>query len=241
MTTIDNIAKHHYVATEAQVETLAREQYMATAQVNTANSTYLRVLSAGCQAELGAKRGRPQRAEAQLAVLEKVHARFYAAVLRGVTTDDIAQDDSLDRTERGRRQLERNRRSGFARSAATTLRNYAKAGGDLRALEVELVTKTALQKFVEAQVESPVSKFEARIIRAEKSLLNAVKQQARASPDLAAASLEAVLERLQRALEELEPDKSVVARTPGDQVTAREHTRTRVGVPMMRIPGRDQP
>ena len=238
MSTIDNLAKHHYVATEAQVESLAREQYTAVSQVAVANSTYLRVLIAGCQAELGTRRRGPVKPEPQLGVLEKVHARFYAAVMRGVTTEDIAQDETLDRTERGRRQLERNRRSGFARSAATTLRNYVRAGGDLRALEVDVVSKSDLQKFVASQASPDIDKFGMRIQRAEKSILNAIKQQARASPDAAAANLEALLERLQTALNELAPDKTLVARPPGEHITAREHARTRVGVPLMKIPGR---
>lgn len=239
MSIIDNLVKHHYVATEAQVESLAREQYSAASQVAVANSTYLRVLVAGCQAELGGKRTRaPARPEAHLAVLEKVHQRYYEAVLRGVTTDDIAQDATLDRDERGRRQLERNRRSAFARSAATTLRNYVRAGGDLRALEVDSVSKSELQTFVASQESPDVDKFGMRIARAEKSILNAIKQQARASPDKAAANLEALLERLQRALADLAPDKALVARPPGDHITARDHARTRIGVPIMKIPGR---
>jgi hypothetical protein len=236
MSTIENLAKHHYVATEAQVESLAREQYSAASQMAVANSTYLRVLIAGCQAELGQRRRGPVRADAQMEVLEKVHARFYAAVIRGVTTDDVAQDDSLDRTERGRRQLERNRRSGFARSAATTLRNYVRSGGDLRALEVDSVSKGDLQKFVAAHEAPGADKFGLRIQRAEKSILNAIKQQARGDPEKAVATLEALLERLQLALEQLEPDKTLVSRPPGEHVTAREHARTRVGEPILRMP-----
>jgi hypothetical protein len=109
MNVIDNIEKHNYVATEAQVETLAREHHSSAAALNRSNLTYLRIIIAGCQAELGGKRGRAPAPEAQMSVLEKVHGKFYAAVLRGVVTEDVAADDTLDRTERGRRQLERNR------------------------------------------------------------------------------------------------------------------------------------
>lgn len=236
MNTLDKIAKDHYVATEAQIETLARENYTSASQVLASNATYLRVLVAGCQAALGGKKGRaPVRAEPQLEVLEKTHERFYAAVLRGVTTDDIAQDDTQDRTERGRRQLERNRRSGFARSAATTLRNYVRGGGDLRALELETVTKSELQRFVASQ-SSPADKVAARAQRAEKSLVNAIKLMAKGDPDKATAELEAIVERLQLALTQLGQGPPLVARTPGEAVTAREHARTRVGVPIMRIP-----
>lgn len=234
MNTLDKIAKDHYVATEAQVETLARENYTASAQVQAANATYLRVLVAGCQAELGGKRGRaPMRPEAQMAVLEKVHERFYAAVLRGVTTDDVLPDDTLDRTERGRRLLERNRRSGFARSAATTLRNYSRAGGDLRALDVDTTTKSELQRFVASKA-SPADKVGLRLQRAEKTILNAIKQLARDDPDRAASNLEAIVERLQLAFHQLGTSPPLAPRTPVE--TAREQARTRVGEPIMRLP-----
>src|SRR5258708_7685614 len=113
MNIIDNIEKHHYVATEAQVEQLAKEQYTHSAEVGRANSTYLRVLIAGCQAELGGKRGKAPSIESQLSVWEKVHRKYYAVVIRGVTTPDVEAADDLDSTEGERRQLERNRRSGF--------------------------------------------------------------------------------------------------------------------------------
>jgi hypothetical protein len=238
MNTLDKIASAHYVANDAQIEALAREQYASSAQVGVANSTYLRVLVAGCQAELGGRRGRaPVRPDAQLSVLERVHERFYAAVLRGVTTEDVAPDDTLDRAEKGRRMLERNRRSGFARSAATTLRNYVQAGGDLRALDVESTTKTALQQFV-ASKSAPDNqdKIGERVARAEKTLLTALKRMAKEDPDRAAEAMEAITERLQVALAELGPSEQVVAGTTAATSPAPRHTRTRVGVPFMRLP-----
>lgn len=237
MNTLDKIASAHYVANDAQIEALAREQYTATAQVGVANSTYLRVLVVGCQAELGGRRGRaPARPDAHLAVLERVHERFYACVLRGVTTEDVTPDDTLDRAEKARRMLERNRRSGFARSAATTLRNYIQAGGDLRALDVETTTKTALQQFVASKAAPDMDKIGSRVARAEKTLLTALKRMAKEDPDRAAEVMEAITERLQVALSELEPSPQVVAGTPAEATPTGRHARTRVGVPFMRLP-----
>lgn len=229
MNVIDKIEKDHYVATEAQIETLAREHHISSAAVGRANSTYLRVLIVGCQAELGHKRGRnPPSPEAHLVVLERVHERFYAAVIRGVTTEDVEPADNLDSTERGRRQLERNRRSGFARSSATTLRNFIRSGGDIRGLDVVTVSKSGLQK---ASKPTPTGdRVSQRIAKAEEALLRAVRTQARGDPEVAAASLEAIMERLQLALSELLPDKPLATHA------ARDPTRTRVGVPVMRLP-----
>lgn len=235
MNVIDNIEKHHYVATEAQIETLAREHYTSSAAINRSNSTYLRVLIVGCQAELGHKRGRAPGPEAQMSVLEKTHDKFYAAVLRGVTTDDVQPDDKLDRTERGRRQLERNARSGFARSSATTVRNFIRAGGDLRGLDAPTVTKSQLQKA--SKPETPATdRISARISKAELALVRAVRTQARGDPELAAANLEAIMERLQLALDELLPDKPMATGASKDQVVSGRFARTRVGVPIMRMP-----
>lgn len=238
MNTLDKIASAHYVANDAQIEALAREQYTATAQVGVANATYLRVLVVGCQAELGSRRGRaaPFRPDAQLAVLEKTHERYYAAVLRGVTTDDVSPEENLERTEKGRRMLERNRRSAFARSATTTLRNYVRAGGDLRALEPETTTKTGLQQFVSSKAAPDTDKLGARVARAEKSLLAALKRMAKEDPDRAAEAMEAITERLQVALSELGPSEQVVAGTQAAATPTGKHARTRVGVPFMRLP-----
>jgi hypothetical protein len=151
MTTILTKLEHgHYVMTEAQVESLALERYNNAAVVLRADSTYLKGLVVAAQAKLG--NGRKTRvkinAEAQHTVLNEVHERFYAAVLRGVTTHDVASDDALDSKEKQRRSLERNRRSAFARSAKSTLSAYITAGGDLRTLDVEAVTKAALRKAI---------------------------------------------------------------------------------------------
>lgn len=236
MDIITKIEKDNYVATEHQIELLANAQYTATAGVARANGTYLRILIAGCQSELGAGRGRAPSAESQLAVLERTHERYYAAVLRGVTTADVEASDSLETVERGRRQLERNRRSGFARSAATTLRNYVRASGDIRKLDLSTVSKTSLQRIVSeaSQDEAPTDKLSARLQRTERALLRAVKSQARGNPEVAAANLEAIIERLQLALDELLPDKPMAGSLA--PTVEQRHTRTRVGTPMMRLP-----
>ena len=52
------LARKHFVATEAEVESLAQEQYRGADIAAQGASTYLRVLVAGCQAKVGrARRG----------------------------------------------------------------------------------------------------------------------------------------------------------------------------------------
>lgn len=230
------IKRAHYVATEAQVETLAAAHWNVAIQLEGSNSTYLRVLLVGAQAELGRGRGRKPNPQAQLAVLDKVHERFYAAVLRGVTTDDIAKDEGLEPTESSRRALERNRRSTFARSSKTALANFAKAGGDLRTLVPEEVTKASLRAAV--QPPPPTDRTARQLANAQGAILRAIARRARGDPGGARDMLEGVVEQLQAALEAMEADQPDVGGTT-TTVTAqapqrdRGPARTRVGTPLL--------
>lgn len=231
----NTIKRAHYVATEAQVETLAASHWNVAIQLEGSNSTYLRVVLVGAQAELGSKRGRQPKSQAQLAVLEKVHERFYAAVLRGVTTDDIAKEDGLEPAESSRRALERNRRSTFARSSKTALANYARAGGDLRGLEPEEVTKASLRAAMAPP--PPTDRTARQLANAQGAILRAVTRRARGDPDGARGMLEAVVTKLQAALEAMEDGTPVEEAQAATTVVApprdRGPARTRVGIPQL--------
>lgn len=234
-TIIEKLEAHPAGATEAQVEQLAHARYTAGSQASRADSTYFRVLLVACQAKLGGpKRGPGRRAavdiKGQLAVLDAAHERFYAAVLRGVTTPDVAADDALERAERQRRMLERNARSGFARTAKSALWAFAEAGGDLRGLDPATASKTAIRAAL-APAE-PTDKVARQISRSEGALLRAIARQARASPDEAAGTVERLMGELQKVLDDLgtgEGEEHGATTT----VAARSPQRTRVGVPVM--------
>jgi hypothetical protein len=233
MDILDKIESKHYVANEAQIEGLANECYKAGAQVQRTDGIYLRVLIAGCQAQLGSsKRGRAPNAESQLAVVEQVHERFYAAVLRGVTTPDVANEANLEAAERNRRTLERNRRSNFARQSKSTLAAYATAGGDIRAIEVATVTKGSLRAATPASTATgPVG----RIQQTQEALIRAVVAQAKVDPGGARAALEEAMAEFQRVLDSLdgEPDHVSTTTVVGRGAMQRAHTRSRAGVPQM--------
>lgn len=230
---IKTIKNRNYAATVEQVQALAASHWLTTAHIEGSNNTYLRVVLVAVQAALGNKRGRQPSVESQLSVLEKAHEKYYAAVLRGVTTDDIAKDEDLEPTEASRRALERNRRSNFARSAKTSLANYARAGGDLRALEPELVTKASLR----AALAPPPA--EDRTVRqlaaAQGAILRAVARRARGDPDDARAMLEAVVAKLQGALDAMDEGQEPDHATTTTVVPQRDQgpVRTRVGVPQL--------
>lgn len=102
--------------------------------------SYLRLLTAAAQASMSAG-----WTDAALAVCT-VNSFYYPKVVEGVTTPDIVPDKSDAPEERKRKTLERNSRSNFARTAASTLVGWIKAGGDLSTLDPMTVTKSQLAR-----------------------------------------------------------------------------------------------
>lgn len=140
------------------------------------DATYLRVIINAVQAKLGPKKGRAPAAETQLSVFSTVVTPLYAAVLRGVTTEDIAIREGLEPAELTRRMRERNRRATFARTARSALVSWVNAGGDIRALDVSTVTKSELQRSVAAAREPDANRT---VERAQKRILASVAAVAR--------------------------------------------------------------
>lgn len=196
--------KNQYSMNEKQVEALAAEYGTASAETQRVGMTYLRVIVAACQAVLGkVKRGRVAR-DTQIQVLEDVTARYYAAVLRGITTPELAPDSALDQAEQTRRSRERNRRSTFARSSKSTLAAFVNTGGDIRALEVETVTRDPLLAAVRSARGVSVSTH--RLERAQAAILRLVAAEAKNDPGGARADLEGTIEVLQNALDGMLPN-----------------------------------
>lgn len=206
--------KSKYAMSESQVESLAAEYAVASAESARINGTYLRVLVVACQAILGkVKRGRVAR-DSQLEVLNDVSGKYYAAVLRGVTTPDIAPDDKAEQAERTRRSRERNRRSTFARSAKSTLASWVGAGGDMRGLNAEDVTRDPL--LAEVRAARGDSEAAHKIDRYKAAIVRVIAAEAREDPDTARARLESTIEALQVELDALHVDGN---RAPSGIVT----------------------
>jgi hypothetical protein len=144
---IEELTKAHFLATDEQVRLLAGRYATGLQAQDSVKGCYLRVLTAATIKAAKPAKGKPSEI---MAHLDAVHESYYAIVMKGVTTPDIADDESLDQEQRTMRSLERNRRSNFARSAKTALTNYLKAGGDLFQLDPDTLTKRELQAFVTA-------------------------------------------------------------------------------------------
>lgn len=147
---IDELAKAHFLATDDQVQLLAGRYSSGLQAQDSVRGCYLKVFVA---ASIKAAKPAKGKATEVLTHVEAVHEGFYALVLKGVSTPEISDDESLDQEVRTQRSLERNRRSNFARSAKASLAAYLKAGGDLFRLNPDTVTKRELQTFVTAMRE----------------------------------------------------------------------------------------
>jgi hypothetical protein len=142
----DDLVKSGYQATDKQVEQLAGRYLSGLQSQDTVKGVYLKVLVADAQ-----QAAKPAKSlQDVLKSIETSHEHYYAAVLKGVSTPDVRDDDKLEQTERSLRSLERNRRSNFARSAKSLLVTYVKRMGDLQALKPETVSKQELQAFITA-------------------------------------------------------------------------------------------
>lgn len=188
---IQRLIDAKYVATPADIEALAASVVAGKG----ADGTYLRVLTGLARVKLGAPRRGKVAQDAQVAAVDDAHADAYAAVLRGVGDDNTTD-------------AERQRRATFARTAASTLRAYAKHGGDLRALDVLAVTKGSLRAAVAPHVDVPegttrkalsFDKAMAGVARIAGKLVKADGEGARERIEEAIATLEAALDAIPRA------------------------------------------
>lgn len=136
-----SLESRRYVATTQDIEGIVKQYEAAASGLLSARLSYLKCLIATTQHELGveprlrqAKQPKPLDSDTiatHLAAFETVHGKFYAIVLRVLGDTGTAK--------------ERNARSNFARSSASTVRSYIKAGRDITLLAAARVTKEALR------------------------------------------------------------------------------------------------
>jgi hypothetical protein len=175
------------------VETLAREIFTSDALSARGRVNYLRLLVGATQEALGAPirkhAGKGPKlseadAKAALAAFEPVASSFYDAVMR-------AAADTLPKSAiRGA--------TGFARSAASTLRGYIRSRADVRLLSTVTVTKAAIA--VVAKPRKPnADALAKRIGTASKALSVQVAELVKLDAEAARNALGPVLAALGRA------------------------------------------
>lgn len=226
MNIIQAIAKAHYAANETQVEQLAHAVALGTI----GTECYLRVMVTHCQSNAGPRRGRRPKldAEAQEAIIDKVHGQLYPAVQRGVIANSLGGGEVT--------QAEVNRRGTFARSTASDLRAFVARGGDIRTIEVPTVTRSWVRKFGKPAAAVPVgTRAERSFVRMTEAALKAAARIAKNNVAAARAHIESALNSFEELLGTLpeaaasEPaDEPGTTTVIGRRASDLGHARTRV-------------
>ena len=202
MTDITTILERKgYAANEADVEQLAAGRFATSSSLDRTDNAYLRILAAALQAQFGSPGTRRKRlavadTTAHLACLDDVHGRLYPHILRGVTTPDIVDDESLAIPDRRERMGQRNSRASFARSAASTLRGWIGAGGDIRTLEVGQLQKSVLAAWVRSQRDPDTHPDVAVVGATARRLVGEARRLMEADPNAGRMSIEAAIAEL---------------------------------------------
>lgn len=141
-----SIESKGYVATKADIVDMVKQRWSASNVISSTNNTYLKVLVASTQHELGLTVMRASKAqsddetiEAHIEALDKLHASWYKVMIDTALTLDIPADDDRKPNEVA------NSRCGFARSSYTTLRNWMLRGRhSLKEITAKTANKEAL-------------------------------------------------------------------------------------------------
>lgn len=220
MNILTKIERAHFLASPADIETMAAQRQDGADFSVRAAGTYLKVLVAltareigGATAHLSRRRGRaasalrPEEVAEHLAALDRVNAICYGAVAQAVIPPELVKVEGLDQAEQTRRSLERNRRTNYARTALTAVRLYISAGRDVRDLEPAAVTKDGLRSVAEQHRPPPRSVSAGRLVRAatraSERIVAEAEQLAGIDPEQAEKLLDALMNELQGVLDKL--------------------------------------
>lgn len=205
---INRITSRGFLASPLDIEALARDRQHTMEHESKVLGTYLRILIAKTAHGVKGKHTKGEKLnkadrKAHLECFTTANDVCYAAVMRAVITADIAPVDIASPDETRRRTLERNRRTNFARTAASAVRGFIQAGGDVRDLDVATVTKRQLREAMERNRPAARTVKVARALKvATRGLDVALREaQAMAKLDVAQASLllTTMMERIQSA------------------------------------------
>lgn len=212
----EKLESKQYVASDHDVELLAAAHLACSEASKRADVSYLRILVQQLQSRFNGVKGRRRASAADLQnhskFLAEVHTRLYVFVLKGVTTPEVVDEETLDVDTRRGRAAVRNSRAGFARSSASTLQAFIRAGGDVRSLDVAAVSKSQLRTWANAQQpdhNSAAAAIQSAIRRVEREAMEM-------EPDDARTTIEDCMQRLQAILDGLEdrkPDAGAITQT----------------------------
>lgn len=214
-----------YIATETDIAALARSIITGSLQSESGRRDYLKVLLASTIDVLGAKprlrQGRASKLDEsevlkQTEALEATHTRFYAIIVRETASVIPAGKDKSG---------ELNRRTAYARVAASRLRAYAKSGGDLTILAPARVTRETIRVKSATPRAMSSGRLKARAERESKTLVATLLGLGDADKAAAVAEIQLLIGQLAQQLVHL----GVVTSTKDAEQAAREHIPLKVG------------
>lgn len=198
-TIFQKIEDRNYRVTKGQIGEVTRQHVQGEATVLLARGMYLKGLVANTQDALGvavrtrsAPAGRfgaaseEMRAE-HIKALELVHSGFYEEVLANIPEGSAIQ---------------RNKDSGFARTAKSRLRSWIRAGGDIRSLAAPKVTVKSLT-VERGDVARTPAQLKAVMVRQATGLAESAGTLAGADKQSAIEAIETVMSQLAVKLTEL--------------------------------------
>ncbi len=229
MNILTQIENAHYLASVETIEKLAATRFDSQSLADRAQGTYFRTVLASTQKAIAGKptlRARQPRSQgaltapqigAHLEAFERVNTELYGAVIRGSVTPDVADSDSLKPDERRERSLARNRRTNYARTAASAIRGFIRGGGDVTRIAVGSATKSALlQRGMNATTATP----ESRVERAATRLMASVETLGKGDESAAREVLQSTLKRCTELLAKMggktttKPDRAMAEHLP---------------------------
>jgi hypothetical protein len=137
-TIISMLADNHHRVTDEDLGKLIRTKAAGDKVGEALGDSYFRVMVRRTQDKISAQKGEPVQ------FLDAVGKAMMDVVNATLITDDIAPNESDSSADKARKTAERQRVTGFARSAKSTLKTWMQNGGDIMTLDADTVTKSSL-------------------------------------------------------------------------------------------------
>lgn len=211
-----SLEQRSFIATDADIDRMAGEMLGAQGLLDTVPRLYLRATTATTIHALGA----PQRVRAgkvekideaektrQLAALEKVIAQFYPRVVA-----KMSENLPTGKT----RATTLNSRTNWARGVHRDVRNWIRAGHDLRTLAPGRLIRAAILVTPKPRAASP-GRLRARVERSSKDLVASLLELAQNDKAAAVAELELLMGQLAGQMVELGGKPLTDARKAAEQ------------------------
>jgi hypothetical protein len=174
---VKSISESNFRPSDDDIVTLVQTKVKAGAVDEGIGDTYFGVLVGRTQDKVS----KYADTEATLKGLDAVHKELMVLVNKGAITPEVQPNKADDSETKARKHGERQRRTGFARSAASTLRRWISAGGNIHEVDAANAKKSrftveAKEAETEAANEAGLNTPEGKVAKRLASLITALQQ-----------------------------------------------------------------